>query len=133
MRDQVLERARPVLGHLGTRVFHCGGPAAGAAAKVCNNAILALQMLGVAEGFALAEAMGLDLATFQDVVNSSSGRSWTTESYSPVPDLKRDGAPGRGYALPGYQVTEASAAQRRMPELCTQGVFGSYFLVFREP
>src|SRR5262249_31687915 len=54
-----VERARPVLEAMGRRIVHCGGPGLGQAAKICNNMILGVSMIAVAEAFVLAERLGL--------------------------------------------------------------------------
>jgi len=79
------ERARPILEHMGARIVHCGAAGNGQAAKICNNAMLAVNMLGAAEGFTLADNLGLDRQTLFDVVANSSGQSWAVSSYCPVP------------------------------------------------
>ena len=67
------------------RIVHCGPAGNGQAAKVCNNMMLAISMLGVCEGFTLADNLGLDRQTLFDVVANSSGQSWAVTSYCPVP------------------------------------------------
>ena len=54
--------------------------------------MLAINMLGVAEGFTLADNLGLDRQTLFDVVANSSGQSWAVSSHCPVP------GPGAGLA-----------------------------------
>jgi 3-hydroxyisobutyrate dehydrogenase len=76
---------------------YCGGPGVGQSVKVCNNLILASQMLGVAEGFRLAESLGVNLHKFNEIVNTSTGKCWTTEKYNPVPGLMEDVPASRGY------------------------------------
>eukprot|EP00920_Eleutheroschizon_duboscqi_P006685 GHVT01015702.1.p1 GENE.GHVT01015702.1~~GHVT01015702.1.p1 ORF type:complete len:233 (+),score=49.44 GHVT01015702.1:1967-2665(+) len=96
--DANYERARKLLAFMGGTTVHCGPPGVGQAVKVCNNLILAASMLGVAEGFRLAEALGVDLKKFAQVVNQSSGRCWTTQAYSPVPGLMENVPSARSYA-----------------------------------
>ncbi len=79
------ERARPLLGIMGGNVFHTGGSGNGQAAKMCNNMILAISMIGVSEAFTLAEKVGLDAQTLFDVVSTASGQCWALTSYCPVP------------------------------------------------
>ena len=83
--DAAFEKARPILEHMGARIVHCGPAGNGQAAKVCNNMMLAISMLGVCEGFTLADNLGLDRQTLFDVVANSSGQSWAVTSYCPVP------------------------------------------------
>jgi 3-hydroxyisobutyrate dehydrogenase len=77
--------ARPVLEKMGKKIVHCGGAGAGQAVKICNNMMLAVSMIGVCEGFALAEKLGLSHQALFDVVSTSSGQSWALTSYCPVP------------------------------------------------
>jgi 3-hydroxyisobutyrate dehydrogenase len=66
-------------------VIHAGGPGAGQAAKVCNNMLLGVSMLGVAEAFALAEKLGLAPERFFEVASQSSGQCWSLTTYCPWP------------------------------------------------
>ena len=61
--------------------------AAGQAAKICNNMILGISMLGVCEAFALAGKLGLDAQALYDVVSTSSGTCWSVTTYCPVPGV----------------------------------------------
>lgn len=79
------ESARPILGAMGKKVVHCGGSGAGQAAKVCNNMILGVSMIAVAEAFALADKLGLDRQALFDVASTSSGQCWALTTYCPVP------------------------------------------------
>ncbi|WP_062118397.1 3-hydroxyisobutyrate dehydrogenase [Aureimonas sp. AU40] len=79
------ERARPLLEIMGSRIVHCGGPGAGQAAKICNNMILGVSMIAVAEAFVLAERLGLSPQALFDVASTSSGQCWSLTSYCPVP------------------------------------------------
>jgi 3-hydroxyisobutyrate dehydrogenase len=87
---------RPFFSPMGNALY-CGGPGVGQSVKVCNNLILGIQMMGVAEGYRLAENLGVDLNKFNQIVNSSTGRCWTTEKYNPVPGLMSDVPASREY------------------------------------
>lgn len=80
-----LDRAEPVLEPMAGRVVRCGGPTAGQAAKVCNNMILAVTMIGTAEAFEMGRRLGLEDQALFDVVSTASGQSWSTTTYCPVP------------------------------------------------
>jgi 3-hydroxyisobutyrate dehydrogenase len=82
---EAFEAARPVLEAMGKRAVHCGEAGAGQAAKICNNMILAVSMIGVCEGFVLAEKLGLSHQALFDVASTSSGQCWAITSYCPVP------------------------------------------------
>lgn len=88
----------PLLTKMGKRVIPCGSRSLGQAAKLCNNMLLGLAMIGVSEAFAVAKKVGLDLHTLAAVLNSSSGRSWVTEKYIPVPGLQTNTPPNVGYS-----------------------------------
>ncbi|MFH6783561.1 MULTISPECIES: 3-hydroxyisobutyrate dehydrogenase [Methylobacterium] len=78
-------RAEPILGQMGRKVVHCGEAGAGQAAKICNNMILGISMIGVAEAFVLAEKLGLSHQALFDVASTSSGQCWSLTTYCPVP------------------------------------------------
>ncbi len=77
--------AKPVLEKMGKKIVHCGGAGAGQAAKICNNMILGISMIGVSEAFTLAEKLGLSHQALFDVASTSSGQCWSLTSYCPVP------------------------------------------------
>jgi 3-hydroxyisobutyrate dehydrogenase len=83
--DKAFAAAKPVLENMGKKLVHCGGAGAGQAAKICNNMILAVSMIAVCEGFALAEKLGLSHQALFDVASTSSGQCWALTSYCPVP------------------------------------------------
>jgi len=77
--------AKPILEVMGKRVVHCGAAGAGQAAKICNNLMLGISMIGVCEAFVLAEKLGLSHQALFDVASTSSGQCWALTSYCPVP------------------------------------------------
>jgi 3-hydroxyisobutyrate dehydrogenase len=82
---EAFDRARPILEDMGKRVVHCGEAGAGQAAKICNNMMLGISMIGVCEAFVLAEKLGLSHQALFDVASTSSGQCWAITSYCPVP------------------------------------------------
>jgi 3-hydroxyisobutyrate dehydrogenase len=106
--------AKPVLENMGKKIVHCGDAGAGQAAKICNNMILAISMIGVSEAFALAEKLGLSHQAMFDVVSTSSGQCWSLTAYCPVPGpvpaspANNDYKPGFASAL---MVKDLSLAQ----------------------
>ncbi|KAL3285728.1 hypothetical protein HHI36_000256 [Cryptolaemus montrouzieri] len=82
-----VEYVKPILLHMGARVFHCGKAGAGQIAKLSNNLILGVCMMGVSEGMNLGIKAGLDPKVLHEIVNVSTGRCWSSETYSPVPNL----------------------------------------------
>merc|ERR1711982_13227 len=89
---------------MGKNIYHCGDGSMGQAAKICNNLILGASMLGVAEGFRLGAALGVNPHKLLGIVNNSSGRCWSSDTWTPVPGVK-EGTPGsRDYQAPSYVV-----------------------------
>ena len=80
-------KARPILEKMGKRLVHCGDGGAGQAAKICNNMLLGISMIGACEAFALAERLGLSQKALFDVVSASSGSCWSVNAYCPVPNV----------------------------------------------
>jgi len=98
---EAFEQAEPILAAMGKRVVHCGAAGAGQAAKICNNLILGISMIGVAEAFVLAEKIGLSHQALFDVASASSGQCWSLTSYCPVPCLVPTSPANNGYK-PGF-------------------------------
>ncbi len=95
---ETLERARPVLSAMGKNLFHAGPDGAGQVAKVCNNQLLAVQMIGTAEALALGVANGLDAATLAEIMRQSSGGNWVLEKYNPWPGVMENAPASKGYS-----------------------------------
>jgi 3-hydroxyisobutyrate dehydrogenase len=83
--DKAFAAAKSVLENMGKKIVHCGGAGAGQAAKICNNMILGISMIGVAEAFVLAEKLGLSHQALYDVASTASGQCWSLTTYCPVP------------------------------------------------
>jgi 3-hydroxyisobutyrate dehydrogenase len=83
--DDAFAQGEPILAKMGRRIVHCGGPGNGQAAKICNNMILGISMIGVCEAFVLAEKLGLSHQALFDVASASSGQCWSLTTYCPVP------------------------------------------------
>ncbi|MFL5224714.1 MAG: 3-hydroxyisobutyrate dehydrogenase [Microvirga sp.] len=98
---EAFARAEPILSLMGRRVVHCGEAGAGQAAKICNNMILGISMIGVCEAFVLAEKLGLSHQALFDVASSSSGQCWSLTSYCPVPGPVPASPANSGYK-PGF-------------------------------
>lgn len=78
-------QALPLLEVMGGKIVHCGGAGVGQAAKICNNMLLGISMIGLSEAIVLGEKLGLTHEKFFDVVSTASGQSWALTSYCPVP------------------------------------------------
>ena len=93
-----LERAREVLGAMGKNIFHAGAEGAGQVAKVCNNQLLAVHMIGTAEAMALGVANGLQPAALAEIMRLSSGGNWSLEKYNPWPGVMDNVPASRDYS-----------------------------------
>ena len=86
---------------MGKAVIHAGASGAGQTAKVCNNLILAVSMIGVCEAFGMADRLGLERQTLFDIVSKATGQCWALTSYCPVPGPVPNAPSNRDYA-PGF-------------------------------
>lgn len=96
--ETAFARGLPVLQAMGKNIVHAGGPGAGQAAKICNNMMLAINMVGVSEGFLLARKLGLDWDKLFQIASTSSGQSWAMTSYCPAPGIVPAAPSNRDYA-----------------------------------
>jgi 3-hydroxyisobutyrate dehydrogenase len=94
----LFERIKPLLLGMGKNVVHCGAAGNGQAAKICNNLLLGISMIGVAEAMNLGAALGLEPKVLAGVINSSSGRCWSSDSYNPYPGVMDNVPAARGYS-----------------------------------
>ncbi|MBX3554120.1 MAG: 3-hydroxyisobutyrate dehydrogenase [Pseudolabrys sp.] len=99
--DEAFAKAKPFLEQMGKTIVHAGGPGNGQAAKICNNMILGISMIGVSEAFVLGEKLGLDPQKLFDISSKSSGQCWSMTSYCPVPGPVPTSPANRDYA-PGF-------------------------------
>ncbi|MDT0158151.1 3-hydroxyisobutyrate dehydrogenase [Microbacterium sp. ARD32] len=130
--DDDFAAARPLLEIMGKRIVHCGGPGLGQAAKVCNNMILGISQIAVAEAFVLGERLGLEHQAMYDVVSQASGQCWALTTNCPVPGpvstspANRDYQPGFAGALMAkdlglaLQAIEQTSTDARMGRLAQQ-------------
>jgi 3-hydroxyisobutyrate dehydrogenase len=94
----LFERIRPVLGAMGKNIAHCGGVGTGQVAKICNNLLLGISMIGVAEAMNLGVALGIEPRVLAGIVNASSGRCWSSDTYNPYPGVMDNVPAARGYS-----------------------------------
>ncbi len=92
------ERAKPILQCMGKNIVHCGGDGNGQVAKICNNMMLAIEMIATAEGMSLATKLGMDPKVFASIANTSSGRCWSSDTYNPYPGVIDTAPASRGYS-----------------------------------
>ena len=96
--EDAFARGQPILAAMGKHIFHAGGPGAGQAVKLCNNMMLAINMVGVCEGFLLAQKLGLDWTKLHQICSTASAASWALSSYCPAPGPVPAAPSNRDYA-----------------------------------
>lgn len=92
-----VEAAREVLQHMGANIFHAGASGAGQIAKICNNMLLAVHMIGTAEALQLGVDNGLDPKVLSNIMLKSSGCNWSLEKYNPWPGVMETAPASRNY------------------------------------
>ncbi|KEO90086.1 3-hydroxyisobutyrate dehydrogenase [Erythrobacter longus] len=96
--DEAFARAEPILQAMGKAVIHAGDAGAGQTAKICNNMLLAITMIGTAEAMKMAEKLGLDPQKFYEISSQSSGYNWSLNAYTPLPGVGVESPADNGYA-----------------------------------
>ncbi|MDU8359530.1 MULTISPECIES: 3-hydroxyisobutyrate dehydrogenase [Pseudomonas] len=91
------ETLKPVLTQMGKNIVHCGDIGTGQIAKICNNMLLGITMIGVAEAMALGDSLGIDTEVLAKIINTSTGRCWSSEMYNPWPGIVDTAPASRGY------------------------------------
>lgn len=99
--DEAFAAAKPLFDVMGQKAVHCGDAGAGQAAKICNNMVLGISMIGVCEAIGLADALGLNRQALFDVVSTSSGSCWSVNTYCPMPGIGPKSPADNNYA-PGF-------------------------------
>ncbi len=95
--SHALERGRPLFEVMGKNIFHAGDHGAGQVAKICNNMLLAIHMIGTAEALQLGVNNGLDPSVLSNIMNKSSGNNWSLELYNPYPGVMENVPASREY------------------------------------
>ncbi|KAJ3609519.1 hypothetical protein NHX12_024040 [Muraenolepis orangiensis] len=98
------QAAQELLTCMGANVVYCGPVGSGQAAKICNNMLLAIGMIGTAETMNLGLRLGLDPKLLAQILNMSSGRCWSSEVYNPVPGVM-EGVPSANNYQGGFGTT----------------------------
>jgi 3-hydroxyisobutyrate dehydrogenase len=99
--EAAFKKAETILSKMGKAIIHAGGPGNGQAAKICNNMILGISMIGVSEAFLLADGLGLSREKLFEIANTSSGQCWSLTKYCPVPGPVPASPANRDYQ-PGF-------------------------------
>ena len=95
--EKAFGRAEEVLQAMGKAVIHAGDAGAGQTAKICNNMLLAISMIGTAEAMKMAEKLGLDPQKFYEISSQSSGYCWSLNAYTPMPGVGVESPADNGY------------------------------------
>ena len=114
------ETVQPLFDIMGQKTVHCGDAGNGQAAKICNNMILGITMIGTCEAFNLADKLGLDRQAMFDVVSTSSGYSWTMNAYCPAPGVGPQSPADNGYE-PGF-AAELMLKDRNLSQMAAEAV-----------
>ncbi|WP_225207736.1 3-hydroxyisobutyrate dehydrogenase [Novosphingobium huizhouense] len=96
--DATFEKAKAVLEPMAKAVIHAGEVGAGQVAKMCNNMLLAIHMIGTCEALALAGKAGLDPQKFYEISSKSTGYCWSLNDYTPAPGVGAASPADNGYA-----------------------------------
>jgi 3-hydroxyisobutyrate dehydrogenase len=99
--DAAFDKGKPFFEVMGRAIVHAGGPGNGQVAKVCNNMILGISMIGVAEAFNLGQELGLEPQKLFDISSKASGSCWAMLNHNPIPGLVETSAANRDYQ-PGF-------------------------------
>ena len=121
--EAAFARGEAVLKAMGKNIFHAGAAGAGQAAKICNNMMLAINMIGVSEGFLLAKSLGLDWEKLHAITTTATSQSWALSNYCPAPGpvpaapSNRDYAPGfmAQLMLKDIKLSQAAAEAENVP------------------
>jgi 3-hydroxyisobutyrate dehydrogenase len=116
--EDAFARGRPILAAMGKNIFHAGGPGGGQAVKICNNMMLAVNMVGVAEGFLLAQKLGLDWNKLHQICSTASANSWALASYCPAPGPVPAAPSNHDYA-PGF-MTQLMVKDVKLSQVAAQ-------------
>jgi 3-hydroxyisobutyrate dehydrogenase len=85
--DTAFEAAGKVLDPMAKAVIHAGAIGSGQVAKMCNNMLLAVHMIGTCEALAMARKNGLDMQKFYEISSKSTGYNWSLNDYTPAPGV----------------------------------------------
>ena len=91
------DRTWPILAAMGKNIVHCGDSGNGQVAKVANNMLLGVSMIAVSEAMALGVSLGMDAGVLASIINTSSGRCWSSDTYNPFPGVLENAPAARGY------------------------------------
>jgi 3-hydroxyisobutyrate dehydrogenase len=92
------DQIKPTLSLMGKNVIYCGVNGSGQVAKLCNNMLLGISMIGVSEAMHLGTKLGMDPKLLASILNNSTGRCWSSDTYNPYPGVIPTAPASRDYA-----------------------------------
>ncbi len=95
--EEDFARVKPILENMGKNIVYCGGTGNGQVAKIANNMLLGISMIGTAEAMNLGVSLGMDPKILAGIINTSSGRCWSSEVYNPYPGVVETAPASREY------------------------------------
>lgn len=95
--DKDYQAAKPILSAMGKNIFHAGEAGAGQVAKICNNMLLAIHMIGTSEALNMGVSQGLDPEVMSEIMKASSGNNWSLQVYNPYPGVMPNVPASRDY------------------------------------
>lgn len=117
----------PIFSAMGKKIIYAGKAGNGQAAKICNNMLLGITMIGVCETFILAEKLGVDALTFFNISKNASSRCWTITDYAPVPNVVPS-SPSNNNFKPGFtsqlMLKDLNLSQSAAKLMQTQTIMG---------
>ena len=96
--EALYERMKSLLACMGKNIVYCGGAGNGQVAKVANNMLLGISMIGTAEAMSLGVSLGMDPKVLAGIINTSSGCCWSSDTYNPYPGVLENVPASRGYS-----------------------------------
>jgi len=90
-------RYKNIFNAMGKNIVYCGGSGNGQVAKVANNMLLGISMIGTAEAMSLGVSLGMEPKVLAGIINTSSGRCWSSDTYNPFPGVLENVPASRGY------------------------------------
>ncbi len=118
--SEALERARPVFETMGKNVVHAGGSGNGQAAKLCNNMLLGISMIGTSEAFSMGQKLGLDPRTLFDIISTATGSCWAVKNNLPIAGIVDTAASNKDFKA-GFAVA-MMAKDLRLAQLAARSV-----------
>ena len=95
--DEDFTKSQDVLEAMGSNIVHCGGVGTGEVAKLCNNMILGISMIGVCEAMNMGVKLGMDPSKLAGILNTSTARCWSSDTYNPTPGVMENVPSSRDY------------------------------------